>query len=124
MAEIIHDVAPGADIAFYTAFGGQADFAQGIEALALPKNQSTARGVPGGGAQIIVDDVEYFEEPAFQSGIIGAAIDNVVRNRGVAYFSAAGNDNADASPSLTSTMPRASPTSRPIRTARARPDVR
>ncbi|AXW59392.1 serine protease (plasmid) [Ralstonia solanacearum] len=98
MAEIIHDVAPGADIAFYTAFGGQADFAQGIEALALPKNQSTARGVPGGGAQIIVDDVEYFEEPAFQSGIIGAAIDNVVRNRGVAYFSAAGNDNADASP--------------------------
>ncbi len=98
MAEIIHDVAPGADIAFYTAFGGQADFAQGIEALALPKNQSTVKGVPGGGAQIIVDDVEYFDEPALQSGIVGVAIDHVVKNRGVAYFSAAGNDGADMSP--------------------------
>ncbi len=98
LAEIIHDVAPGADIAFYTAFGGQADFAQGIEALALPKNQSTAKGVPGGGAQVIVDDVGYFEEPAFQSGIIGVAVDNVVKHRGVAYFAAASNDSAGTSP--------------------------
>ena len=30
MAEIIHDVAPGADLAFHTAFTGQAGFAQGI----------------------------------------------------------------------------------------------
>ncbi|QHB57553.1 S8 family serine peptidase (plasmid) [Ralstonia solanacearum] len=98
LAEIIHDVAPGADIAFYTAISGQADFAQGIEALALPKSQSTAKGVPGGGAQVIVDDVGYFMEPAFQSGIIGVAIDNVVKNRGVAYFAAGSNDSAGTSP--------------------------
>lgn len=92
MAEIVHDVAPGADIAFYTAWEGIADFAQGIETLALPKNKTDAQGVAGGGAQVIVDDIGYFDEPAFQSGIVGVAIDNVVRNRGVAYFSAAGND--------------------------------
>lgn len=33
MAEIVHDVAPGAAIAFHIAFLGQADFAQGIEDL-------------------------------------------------------------------------------------------
>ncbi len=98
MAEIIHDVAPGADIAFYTAANGQADFALGIETLALPKDKTNAKGVPGGGAQIIVDDVEYFAEPAFQSGIVGVAIDNVVKNHGVAYFTAASNNSADASP--------------------------
>ncbi|NTZ89001.1 serine protease [Burkholderia metallica] len=92
MAEIIHDVAPGADIAFYTANEGIADFAQGIETLALPRNRTNAQGVAGGGAQVIVDDMGYFDEPAFQSGIVGMAIDNVVKNRGVAYFSAAGND--------------------------------
>nr|WP_323123474.1 S8 family serine peptidase [Burkholderia alba] len=92
MAEIVHDVAPGANIAFYTADEGMADFAQGIETLALPRNQTNMQGVAGGGAQVIVDDVGYFYEPAFQSGIVGAAIDNVVKNRGVAYFSAAGND--------------------------------
>lgn len=79
MAEIIHDVAPGAKISFYTALDGMADFAQGIETLAKE------------GAQVIVDDVGYFAEPAFQSGIIGAAIDSVVTTRGVTYFTAAGN---------------------------------
>ena len=34
MAEIIHDIAPGADLAFHTAFTGQAEFAQGIIDLA------------------------------------------------------------------------------------------
>ncbi|XHO06289.1 hypothetical protein ACEQUB_03211 [Ralstonia syzygii] len=98
LAEIIHDVAPGADIAFYAGAEGLADLAQGIETLALPKDKSNARGTAGGGAQIIVDDIGFYYEPAFQSGIAGAAIDNVVKNHGVAYFSSAGNDGAGASP--------------------------
>jgi len=80
MMQIIHDVAPGAALAFYTAVNSEADFAHGIEALA-----STA------GAKVIADDVGYPDEPFFQDGIVAQAIDAVEAN-GVAYFSAAGND--------------------------------
>jgi hypothetical protein len=80
MMQIIHDVAPGAALAFYTAVNSEADFANGIEALA-----STA------GAKVIADDVGYPDEPFFQDGILAQAIDAVEAN-GVAYFSAAGND--------------------------------
>jgi subtilisin family serine protease len=79
MMQIIHDVAPGASQAFYTAFESQEDFAAGIRALA------------DAGSQVIVDDVVYFAEPMFEDGIIAQAADAVHR-RGVAYFSAAGND--------------------------------
>ncbi len=34
MAQLIYDVAPGADLSFHTAFGGQAVFALGIQELA------------------------------------------------------------------------------------------
>ncbi len=79
MAQIIHDVAPGASIMFHTAFNGEADFAQGIIDLA------------DAGANIIVDDVGYFDEPMMQDGIVAQAVD-AVKARGVAYFSSAGND--------------------------------
>jgi hypothetical protein len=78
--QIIHDVAPGASLAFYTAENGEADFANGITTLA-----STAH------AKVIVDDVGYFDEPYFQDGLIAQAIDGVYA-QGVAYFSSAGND--------------------------------
>ncbi|GAB3567222.1 hypothetical protein GCM10027578_17720 [Spirosoma luteolum] len=79
MAEIVHDVAPGAAIAFNTAFKGQAGFAKGIIDLA------------NAGCNIIVDDVYYFAEPFFQDGIIAQAVDQVVSNNKATYFSSAGN---------------------------------
>jgi subtilisin family serine protease len=79
MMQLIHDVAPGASQAFYTAFESQEDFAAGIRALAAA------------GAQVIVDDVIYYAEPMFEDGIIARAVDEVYRD-GVAYFSSAGND--------------------------------
>jgi len=79
MMQLIHDVAPGSPMAFYTAFESQEDFAAGIRALA------------GDGAQVIVDDVIYFAEPMFEDGIIAQAVNDVYRE-GVAYFSSAGND--------------------------------
>ena len=79
MLQIVHDVAPGASLAFHTAVEGEADFANGITALAAA------------GAQVIADDVGYFSEPFFQDSLVGQAIDTVA-SHGVAYFSAAGND--------------------------------
>jgi len=79
MMQLIHDVAPGAPLAFYTAFESQEDFAAGIRALAAA------------GSQVIVDDIIYFAEPMFEDGIIAQAVDDVHAD-GVAYFSAAGND--------------------------------
>jgi hypothetical protein len=85
MLQIVHDVAPSAALAFYTAENSEADFANGIGALAKA------------GAQVIADDVGYFDEPFYQDGIVAQAIDAVEApttsgGYGVAYFSAAGND--------------------------------
>lgn len=79
MAELVHDVAPGAAIAFHTAFTGQAGFADGIADLC-----TTA------GATVVVDDVIYFAEPMYQDGIIAQAAAACVA-AGVPYFSSAGN---------------------------------
>jgi hypothetical protein len=85
MLQIVHDVAPGASLAFYTAENSEADFANGITALAKA------------GAKVIADDVGYFDEPFYQDGILAQAINAVEAptssgGYGVAYFSAAGND--------------------------------
>ncbi|MGO9036677.1 MAG: S8 family serine peptidase [Steroidobacteraceae bacterium] len=84
MLQIVHDVAPGAGLAFYTGDNSEADFANGIGALA-------AAPPTGAGAKVIADDLSYFDEPYFQDGILAQAIDTV-EGEGVAYFSAAGNN--------------------------------
>ncbi len=80
LLQLIHDIAPGADLSFATAFGGSLNFANNIRALAQA------------GADIIVDDVVYLTEPFFQDGVVSLAVDDVVTNHGVAYFSSAGNN--------------------------------
>ncbi|HEY2132356.1 MAG TPA: S8 family serine peptidase [Acetobacteraceae bacterium] len=71
MAELIHQVAPDAQIYFYTAFDGETDFANGIAAL-------TATG-----CQEIVDDVTYLDEPFFQDGgVVQTAVENAVAHGG------------------------------------------
>ncbi|HEX4464786.1 MAG TPA: S8 family serine peptidase [Solirubrobacterales bacterium] len=80
MAQIVHDLAPGAAISFATAFKGLTPFADNIKALAA------------NGASVIADDISYFEEPFFQEGPVGNAITEVTED-GVSYFSAAGNNN-------------------------------
>jgi hypothetical protein len=79
MLQIVHVVAPQAALSFYTASNSEADFANGIGALAHA------------GAKVIADDVGYFDEPFFQDGIVAQAIDAVAA-QGVVYFSAAGNN--------------------------------
>jgi hypothetical protein len=92
MSQIVHAVAPGAAITFRTGAISEADFASGIELLA---------GAPYN-AKVIADDLGYFDEPFFQDGLVAQAID-AVEAQGVAYFSAAGNDQE--TPSYMNTTP-------------------
>lgn len=85
MLQIVHDIAPGASLAYATAFNGDASFAQNIRNLAKPTNQG------GAGAKVITDDVFYYNEPFWQPGIIAQAVTDVVANKGVSYSSLAGN---------------------------------
>ena len=96
MMQLIHDVAPSAGLAFHTAFGGKADFALGIEELAgCPPGSEPGCSPALTPADVIVDDVIYFDEPMFQDGIIAQAVD-VVAGSGVSYFSSAGNNARDS----------------------------
>jgi hypothetical protein len=87
MLQVIHDVAPHAELAFATAYSTELQFARNIERLAEP----VSRG--GAGADVIVDDVSYFGEPFFQDGPVAEAIRRVTTAKGVAYLTAAGNNN-------------------------------
>lgn len=84
MLQLIHDIAPGAALGFHTAFGGQAVFASGIRDLA------------DANCTLIVDDIRYNTEPFYQDGPVSNAVDDVVNNDGVPYFSSAGNDGQNS----------------------------
>src|SRR5579885_452634 len=79
MMEIVNSLAPGSNLIFSTANGGQQQFADNIVALR------------NAGADVIVDDVTYFLEPVFQDGPISQAVNTVVSS-GAIYFSSAAND--------------------------------
>lgn len=79
MLEIVHRIAPNAQLYFASAFTGEAGFASNIIALQQA------------GCNVIVDDVAYFDEPPFQDGIIAQAVDTVSA-AGAYYFSSAGNN--------------------------------
>jgi uncharacterized repeat protein (TIGR03803 family) len=78
MLEIVNDLAPGAQLYFATAEGGDANFANNIQQL------------QAAGCNIIVDDELYDDESPFQDGIVAQAVNSVTAS-GVLYFSAAAN---------------------------------
>ncbi len=80
MLQIVHDLAPGASLAFATALISQTSFADNIHALA------------DNGANVIGDDIIFFREPMYQDGVIAKAVDDVTA-QGIAYFSMAFNNN-------------------------------
>ncbi|CEL99183.1 unnamed protein product [Vitrella brassicaformis CCMP3155] len=82
MAQLVYDLAPGADLSFATAFKGAASFANNI--LRLAKE-----------CDIVVDDIGYGSEPFFQDGIVGRAAQKAAEE-GTPYISAAGNDGINA----------------------------
>ena len=78
MLEIVYDVAPGAQLGYATALGGIAQMATNILNLR------------SAGCAVIVDDITYFAEPAFQDGPIAQAIASV-QSSGALYFSSSAN---------------------------------
>lgn len=83
MAELIHDIVPDAELAFATAFLGEASFAQNIRNLHFQAK-----------CDVIVDDISYFLQPFFQQGVISQAAD-AVAGAGSIYMSSAGNFGSD-----------------------------
>lgn len=79
MMEIVHDVAPGAQLFFATAFTSPESFADNIRTLRFTY-----------GCDIIVDDIIYFFESPYQDDIIASAVEDVTAD-GAQYFSSAGN---------------------------------
>jgi hypothetical protein len=90
MMQIVQDVAPAADLCFATAFAGEAAFADNIRTL---------RTDPACRADVIVDDVFYYDEPYFSDGQVAQAVNDVATSttlpgKPVAYFSSAGNQGS------------------------------
>ncbi|NNM15797.1 MAG: hypothetical protein HKO56_03985, partial [Bacteroidia bacterium] len=78
MLQIVHDIAPGAELGFRTGTISEGDLALGIIELAQA------------GCNVIADDITFITSPFFQDGVIAKAVDSVT-SMGVKYFVAAGN---------------------------------
>ncbi|MGI9335410.1 MAG: hypothetical protein ACR2RL_19865 [Gammaproteobacteria bacterium] len=78
IAEIIHDIAPGADLAI-AAVGTTVEFVQRLDEL-----------VNDFGADIIIDDLGFFGQPFFEYGSVAQAVAAIPDS--VLYVSSAGND--------------------------------
>ena len=83
MLAIVHAIAPGASLAFANAGNSDTDFANAISALAAA------------GCNVICDDVTQLDEPFFQTGIIGNAV-QAAAQQGIIYVTCAGNQGEGA----------------------------
>jgi hypothetical protein len=80
--QIVYDLAPKASLFFATADVSEAGFATNIKKLRATY-----------GCDIIIDDVSYVDEPAFQDGLVAQAV-NTVTADGAMYFASAGNSGS------------------------------
>ena len=78
MLQIVHDVAPDAELYFRSGFISAGNFAEGIKVLR------------DSGCNVIVDDITYLTEPFFSDGVVAKAVEEVTAS-GVNYFTSAGN---------------------------------
>ena len=78
MLEIVHDLAPGAALAFHGTGGGVASHVTALNALAAA------------GARVITEDIPFDAEPAFQKGAATTAAESLAAG-GFSIHSSAGN---------------------------------
>ena len=90
MLEIVHDIAPGAELFFATAKGGPAAFAQNIRDLRFQNR-----------CDIIIDDITYGGESPFQDGVIALAVNAVIADGALFFSSAANSGNKNDNTSCT-----------------------
>ena len=83
MLEVVHDLAPDAQLYFATGVLGRAAYAENI------------RKLREAGCDVLVDDLTYLDESPFQDGDVARAVQAVVDD-GALYFSAVGNDGNKA----------------------------
>lgn len=80
MLEIVHDIAPGAELYFHDSGNNVIAFNNAVDALA------------GAGCDIICDDIGWIFEPFFEDGVVASHVRGVVESNDTLYVSAAGND--------------------------------
>lgn len=85
MIQLVHDVAPNAELFFGTGVYTAGHFAQTVKWLTEVK-----------GCKTIVDDVSYPAESFLKDGIIAKTVNEVVANNKVVYITAAGNFGRNA----------------------------
>lgn len=83
MMQIVHDIAPKAQLFFASAFISEAGFATNIKKL---------RDAPNN-CDIVIDDVFYSDEAPFQDSTVAKAVNYVTASGGL-YFSSAGNQGS------------------------------
>jgi Subtilase family/MBG domain (YGX type)/Secretion system C-terminal sorting domain len=92
MLQIIHDIAPKAQLYFRTGIETANDFADGI------------RELKAAGCNIITDDITYITEPFLKDGVVANAVGEVTAG-GATYISAAGNFAKKSFDAVFSPMP-------------------
>jgi PKD repeat protein len=80
LLEIIHDLAPEADLYFHDCGTNIIEFNAAIDNLAAA------------GCTIICDDIGWITEPFFEDGIIADHIRDLIETNDILYVTAAGND--------------------------------
>jgi subtilisin family serine protease len=80
MLEIVHDLAPGAELYFHDCGNNKIAFNKAISNLAAA------------GCQIICDDIGWITEPFFEDGIIARHVASLLAEKNIIYVSATGNE--------------------------------
>jgi len=80
MLEIVHGIAPDAELYFHEAGSNKFEFNKAVDALLAE------------GCQVICDDIGWPDEPFFEDGVVASHVREALESRDLLYVSAAGND--------------------------------
>ncbi len=79
MLEIVHDLAPGAELYFHDCGKTNYEFNSAIDALVEA------------GCTVVCDDIGWLGEPYFEDGIVASHVAEVIRDHDILYVSSSGN---------------------------------